>query len=501
MKNKYTLSLLKPKAFNVTTLMLFLFIILVIPIFLIATYDQPSADDYVYGLMTKQTWQTTGSLIQTFSTAWHQMVHSYMTWDGNFFGTFLGALQPSVFGLYTIVPLFIVLSLIVSTLFLAKVVLENYLGATRQVTAIIGLIVLILSLEFMPSAVQGIYWYDGAISYTFIYALSLTLLGTLLLYYRSKRSATKIAFLTISALLGFLISGGNFVSSLMILMILAFLCVAQGFKKTKLFWGSAFVFLTTLAGLLISALAPGNGMRQYDTLKTLVAQPSPFSAIIQSLYYAVVYLFKWTSIPVVIGLLMIGFLLYRLADKSTLKFEHPLIVLWLSFSVYAAGFTPPIYALGSGSLIWETRIMNLLFFSALLLWCVNLFYFAGYAQRHIAPSLKDQFFSSDLLFKRPAFSLALMIGFAFVFAPFTGVPVTSLSASTALIDGSAAQYAEESQNRLAIYENKSIEHAHVPEYSVKPYLLYYDDIKADTNDWRNKSVANYYKKASVSLKK
>ncbi len=174
--NRYALLTPVSKKNGGNFLIVLAFLTTLLPIFSISIYDQPSADDYVYGLLTRQTWESTGSVFQTLLTAWNQMVHSYMTWDGNFFATFLGALQPSVFGLYHWVPVIMVLSVIFGTFFFLKVLLENYLNADRNTTIFIGCALLILELQFLPSAVQGLYWFDGAISYTFVYAMSLILL-------------------------------------------------------------------------------------------------------------------------------------------------------------------------------------------------------------------------------------------------------------------------------------------------------------------------------------
>ena len=45
-------------------LIVFTFLITLLPIFSISIYDQPSADDYVYGLLTRQTWESTGSVFR-----------------------------------------------------------------------------------------------------------------------------------------------------------------------------------------------------------------------------------------------------------------------------------------------------------------------------------------------------------------------------------------------------------------------------------------------------
>lgn len=46
----------------------------------------------------------------------------------------------------------------------------------------------------------------------------------------------------------------------------------------------------------------------------------------------------------------------------------------------------------------------------------------------------------------------------------------------------------------------SIQDVELQELSVKPYVLYFDDITNNPDDWRNTAVAEYYNKSSVILK-
>lgn len=502
--NRYALLTPVSKKNGGNFLIVLAFLTTLLPIFSISIYDQPSADDYVYGLLTRQTWESTGSVFQTLLTAWNQMVHSYMTWDGNFFATFLGALQPSVFGLYHWVPVIMVLSVIFGTFFFLKVLLENYLNADRNTTIFIGCALLILELQFLPSAVQGLYWFDGAISYTFVYAMSLILFALLLIYYQKRPVRHKYLALASACILGFLISGGNFISSLVNLILLAAMATILWYRKNTHCFGTVLVFVFSLVGLFISALAPGNGVRQADTLKTLASQPSPISAILQSFQYTGQYFLQWMSIPVTAGIFILSVLLVKLAYKSHFSFRYPFAVLILAFCVFAAGFTPPIYALGAGSLIWETRIMNILYFNFLWLWCFMLFYISGWIFHRRSKNKKAQNGINRARLKKLAlrpvyYSSAAIILFVLTL-PMAKTPVTSLSALQSLVDGSASQYALEANERKEIYQNQSINHADVLAYTVKPYVLYYDDIKTDKNDWRNISVARYYNKGSVAIR-
>ena len=59
----------------------------------------------------------------------------------------------------------------------------------------------------------------------------------------------------------------------------------------------------------------------------------------------------------------------------------------------------------------------------------------------------------------------------------------------------------ENEIRWEIFTDDSIRDAVVEEFSVKPYVLYHDDIVEDYTDWRNYTVASFFGKDSVRLKK
>ena len=75
----------------------------------------------------------------------------------------------------------------------------------------------------------------------------------------------------------------------------------------------------------------------------------------------------------------------------------------------------------------------------------------------------------------------------------------SSSALLSLVKGEAAQYLRENEARWEIYENDAVKNVEVEDFSVKPYVLYHDDIVEDETDWRNSAVAGFFGKDSVRL--
>lgn len=93
--------------------------------------------------------------------------------------------------------------------------------------------------------------------------------------------------------------------------------------------------------------------------------------------------------------------------------------------------------------------------------------------------------------------LLLLLGLNFKISE--GNKYSSYTACLELYSGEAAQYKAEHDTRLVhlMSDDKDVI---LDEFSVKPYLLYFDDISSNPNAWQNIAVANWYRKDSVVLK-
>lgn len=74
---------------------------------------------------------------------------------------------------------------------------------------------------------------------------------------------------------------------------------------------------------------------------------------------------------------------------------------------------------------------------------------------------------------------------------------TGISAVSELLDGSAAQYGRENEERLRILKNSEEQDAVLPRYTVQPNLLYFEDVSEDPDDWINQKMSEYYGKNSI----
>ncbi len=500
----------KDKTFrrNTAIVIAALFALSLVPLLLIGRYDHPSADDLSYGLLTAQTWTRTHSFPQVVQSAAEQARLIYGNWQGTFSAVFLMAFQPAIFGenYYFLTPIILIISLTAGTMLFLNILLVDWMGSDRLSAMIISLLVSAVTVQFVYSPVEGFYWYNGGIFYTFFYSLALFLFSIVLLMMKSKTFIRKIVYALIASGLAFIIGTGNYTTALTSVLILAFLLLVCVLKNRKCLYTIITVFAFSLAGLLISATAPGNAIRQAAIGK----HPGALQAIFLSFVFGGYSIFNATTVPIVIMWLFLTPFLYQIAAKSKYKFAHPIRFALVSFCIYCAQATPPIFAMGVSL---PERLIDIVYYSYYLLVLLNLLYFLGWLSRNNREREKPV---NTRLFAvvsrhRAKYSVVMFIiflcstlGMCSITKGADGKPsVTHLpagaSAAISLTTGEAKKYDMEAKERLMIYKNPLHADAEVQPFSVTPHVLFENDISTDIHDWKNKNAARFYGKKSVRL--
>ncbi len=506
---------LTKRPFSITTIAIIMtltLIISLIPLLIVALYSHSAADDFAFGLATSQAWQNNGSLGAVFAAAHQNVQEYYYNWQGTYSGIFLMSLQPGLFGedYYPVGSIFLLLLFLTGNLFLFKVILMDYFKAGKWHYLTIVSVILLLSLQFMYEPVEGFYWFNGGMLYTGFYSLALFLFGFILCLCHTQKPYVKFGLTIISIILCAIIAGGNYPTALTTSVILFILTAYKAYRKDKNALILGFLTLISLAGLLISITAPGNAIRQ----ASVGSSSGAFRAILLSFAYGGYSAANSINVPVLIGFVFLTPFLYPIAKKSSFQFRYPILVFLLSFCVYSAQATPPLYALG---LSLPERLINIIYYSFYLLATGNLLYFLGWIARKLEypqnASWKETMASISSAIENHKLSAFLVICFLFICAsigrceagkgPDGNVEVTNLPTSVeavmSLVAGEAQTFSAEVRQRLELYHDSSTEHIVVPEHTVKPYLLYYGDITDDPNDWRNQAVARYYGKKTIRV--
>ena len=91
-----------------------IFVVSLIPIILLSTYNFPCADDLGYSIYTRHAWVDTHNLFSVLGAAGRKVAESYQIWQGTWASIFLMALQPGIFedGTYWIGTLMLLAALI-----------------------------------------------------------------------------------------------------------------------------------------------------------------------------------------------------------------------------------------------------------------------------------------------------------------------------------------------------------------------------------------------------
>lgn len=208
------------------------------------------------------------------------------------------------------------------------------------------------------------------------------MLGLLLQMVRHDTLRRRLLCFVPALILAPIVGGSNYSTALVSAMLLFLLVVYLFWKKQRQNAALSLIVLMLLAAaLLVSILAPGNGMRQ-DT----VGEASVIKGLITSVVYAVYSMANATTVPVLLVWLFLAPMVYRLAKQSELDFSHPIWAMVLLFGLYAALGMPCFYALGFAI---PERNINLIYFSYYPVVLCAMFYLFGWLSRRFADRLPD----------------------------------------------------------------------------------------------------------------
>ena len=326
---------------------------------------------------------------------------------------------------------------------------EFFLTCKQDIKFIIpiSLAVMLTIIEGFPSPVQGLFWYTGAMSYMFFWALSLLQVALFLSYKRSSK------YLLIKGLLGilnaFLIAGGNHITSfLTILISLGFLCFSILVRKKKAIPYYILCSLTSILGFIFVMIAPGTAVRT----GTLSRASIPKTMLI-SIVNAFVDTGRYINFPFILLLcLLTFFLMGNSVSENTLhffKFRYSILILILSFGLFCASYSVPYYAMG---FCGEGRVDDMRYALFVLLVIINFIYLYHCILAWIFSyvTIKSTLFELFLAVKQ-ILSRKLITIFLLVFVSFSMTVIVFLSYGTSvttncsieIINGEASAFHQE----------------------------------------------------------
>lgn len=480
------------KISSISKLLLVFYLISLIPVFYISKYNFPSVDDFSNGATLKRLLENGASLSVIIFELFKDVCYEYVNMEGRFVSAFLLYINPASFGeeFYFVTPILTLGVLTVSTISFVWVFFKMFFNASPQEIVCIAAVWLFLAIQFLPSAVQGFFWYTGVGAHTFFYLATLIMytMGILLLY---DRKNNRLVIRLLMILLAFIVGGGSYTSAILTFFVFVMLVVLGYNKKwdSKVLYPYFLVFCVTF---ITNVLAPGN------CVKTDGISIGVIEAIIKAVCFAVESIEKWLNLPLILAVVFL-FPVFRGIIKDTrFIFKKPQLVLFFSFCLLVVQFLPHAYALGT---IGPARLLNVIYFYFIFAILFNAFYFMGWLYQktyveNAEPDTNPRYkgYTWGFLLIEAGLMLLCCIALRKEF------PSTTLASVYSLMTGEAEQYAKENGDRLVLLHDENRKEVVLVPYSCKPMLLYWDDGGEDPDDWRNNAMEEFYEKKSIIVK-
>lgn len=518
-----------------------------VPMLRIAAFDHSYADDWHYGMDAHLALESGAGLAGAVRAAAGEVRDTFFSWQGTYSAIFLMALQPGVFAesLYGLGAVGIVSALVAATFYACGVLVRELLGADRAAWVTASCLVLLLQTQLLPSPVEGFYWYNSAVYYTFYHALALVMTGMSVRMARGRTRRGEISRpglalrAAVLCALAIFVAGGNFVTGVVACLVMFGAVAATallGRPRRALVLAPA--LLALVAGFALSMAAPGNAERQASQYPDDALGVLP--TLVRSGLAAVEYSVLWTGGLLILALAVALPFMVRAARRSRLSFARPCLPAACSFALFAASFTPTFYSMGT---VGPGRVQNIRYDLFVLLVLVCAQWFAGWCVRRLerrgaigtlvpdaadspvlasdehGPSALDDSAEPSVLGPSapaeppvPASKVhaaaylgvcALVLALAsaaFLADGRHAHDLTSLSAAASLSDGTAAEYDRQVRERLdylAGARARGETEVEVPYYDAAPRVLYMGEIRDNMGNYINYRLAQWFGLESV----
>ncbi len=459
-----------------------------IPLGWLGRYNYPTGDDYYYGVEAHLVWQQTGSFTQAFAAACSGVADTYRDWQGTFSALLLMYLPPNIFSntAYHLVTLVILLLLCGSIFYLLRPLICRFLPGTNGEWITISSILSFLCIQTVAFQSDSFYWYNGSMYYTGFFAVTLFFLGTLLRYLYNGKRILLLPLLLFAVFLG----GGNYVSLLpcmLLVVTVTFLLLLQKNKKAYVCGITSAVLLLSFA---VSAMAPGNQVRQ-DGMWKIPA----WKAIAKSLLQGIRYTFAWTGLWwLLAALLLLPVFLRILREKNGKSFSHPILFTGYAYGLFCSMSCPLFYTMNSTG---PGRAVAIVYYMFLLISFAVFVYWIGFVVRKLQMrqnASEKKGVTGKLKIVRYVAMALLLLGILF-----TGLwqEVSAVKAVRVLADGEAAAYAAEYEERLLLLNDPEVTDVVLTPFTHQPAMIYTGDLPGDPEDPTSERTAQYFGKNSI----
>ncbi len=470
-------------------------VIVCVPLLIIAGYNYPQGDDLGYSASVHRLAEGGAPFWSLLWEAAAKARDTWSSWQGSFSACFLMALQPGVFGerFYGLGTWILIGSLLASELMLCRRIFGKRADRLSLVT--LWALACLMQILFIPYLNEGFYWYNGSVYYTFFYSLSLFLCGeTFLLMREGMTAGQKRLHMSLAVFLAFLTGGGNLATGLGTAVFLALLWAVGILGKKPWVKRLLPVLLVYLAAFFLNVFAPGNQVRQMSQSEHISAVRAVCLALCHSFRNCVF----WCDLRMFLILAAAIPPLWRLTGSVRGRFRFPGLFTVASFLVYASQMAPISQVNGSYG---PCRMVNIFWYGCVVLFLTVEGYWLGWLRTK--RGIMDRLAGVRGLGRKyfGVFQLVMLLLWGGAALGGDLMECSAYVAYRSLKNGYAKDFAAEWEERLALLRDDSLEEVWLEEFKNRTEPLFYCDISPDSGDYFNLSMAEYYGKKSVNLKK
>lgn len=476
-------------------ILLVVLLISLLPIMYLGRYNHPTGDDYYYGAATRRVWVDTGSLLQTMEAAVQGVKTEYMQWQGTYSAMFLMYLPPNVFGHggYIWVTPIILTMLTGSIFYLLHTIICCLLGGSRQLWLSSASIISLLSIQTVPWQGESFFWYNGSMYYTGYLAITFFFCGLVCHYLHKPRWA----YIPVLVLLAAFLGGGNYVSLLPTLILMLSLTAVLIIRHSSKCWGIGIASATLLAGLALSAKAPGNVMRQEDMWNI-----PAWKAIAKALVQGIHYFRAWAGAWWLLGIIILTPIIWNAWRSVRFTFPYPVPVIGYIYGIFCSMSCPTFFTMNSTG---PARVVAIVYYGFILATFICYAYLLGYLRRRWderADEGEENHGEWEVKLRRGgSHLLGVMAVLLVLLLGMRGdvYETTTAKALKSLTNGEAKAYAEEYEARIQLLEDDAIMEVVLKPYEHRPDMLYVGDFSSNPTEPTNQRVAQFFGKQSVRV--
>ena len=467
-----------------------------IPVAYLGRYNHATGDDYYYGVEAHLAWEETGSVMEVIKAALTGVAQDFGQWQGTYTALFFMRIPPNAFSedLYRFVTVALLLLFTGSVFYLMKSLICGLLGGSRNLWVLISSLLSLLCVQTVPSQGETFFWYNGSMYYTGYFSVTLLFLGIAVRYLQKPRKYHIPLLAVLAAFLG----GGNYVSLLPCLILLTAAWVLLLLKKDRRAWGMGTAAFVLLIGLLVSASAPGNQIRQ-SGMWSIPAWKAILKSLLQGFRYLEAWMGKWWLLT---ALVLTPAFLRLCRKRRDIRFEKPVLVLGFLYGVFCSMSCPTFYTMNSTG---PARAIAIVYYGFILFSFMGYFYLLGYVIRKVEGAAGESVAAviGAVREKLPWLCFAPLFGAAFLLVVQAAggklEDCTTVKAITLLANGQARAYEQEYQERMQLLLDDSLQEVVLSPYENRPDMLYVGDFSSDPNEETCRKAAQYFKKTAVSV--